>query len=372
MRYRRLLPFYLTLALAVILAAGAHAQPAPQTTPALAACGTTHGNVEILCGTHAPEDLEPTPDGKYLIVAQFEHADSMGKGHGIALFDIAAKTFIPMPVTVAPHADWGSPSCPGPMGDGLVAHGISLTKRTGGLLELYVINHNRRESMEMFEVKHEGAGWALVWHGCVVSPKEYNDVAALPDGGFLASHPTALMTDLKDDLLRYSGKPIGYVVRWTRSGGEQELPGTRVGYPNGILASPDGRFMYLDAWTAREVHQYDLKQSRDMRAVPVQFMPDNISWIDPKLNRGIKTPLILAAGVKGAENNQCPAGSGHLCAQQFGVAEIDARTMKTRLVYESPADDPLIAGASVAVEVGNSIYIGAYQGDRLLKINLKK
>jgi DNA-binding beta-propeller fold protein YncE len=357
-----------SLTLAVL---GAQSQQ-PEPKPPLAACGTTHGNVEVLCGAHSPEDLEPTPDGKYLIVAQFEHANSSGEGQGIALFNIAAKTFEKMPVTVEPRTDWGSPSCPGPMGNGLVAHGISLAQRSDGVRELYVINNNRRQSMEMFELTQTGGNWALAWHGCVVSPKEFNDVAALADGGFIASHPTALMTDLKDDAFRYSGKPLGYVVRWTPAKGEEELPGTRVGYPNGVVVTPDGRFMYLDAWTAREVHKYDLKRGKDTQVTKLDFMPDNLAWIDPHINPGSKGHPMLAAGVKGVKNSHCPSGSKDLCVQQFSVAEIDGNTMKARVLYEAPTNDPLIGGASVAVEVGGALYIGSYEGDRILKITLKK
>ena len=45
-------------------------QGSPPPPPPLMECGT-HGEVEILCGTRSPEDLEPTPDGKFLIVSQF-------------------------------------------------------------------------------------------------------------------------------------------------------------------------------------------------------------------------------------------------------------------------------------------------------------
>jgi hypothetical protein len=48
------------------LAGAALAQPAtPPPPPPLLECGT-HGELEILCGTRSPEDLEPTPDGKFL------------------------------------------------------------------------------------------------------------------------------------------------------------------------------------------------------------------------------------------------------------------------------------------------------------------
>ena len=50
-------------------------------------------------------------------------------GAGLELFDIAAKTYSKIPVTAEPRKDWGDASCPGPVGDALVPHGISLGKR---------------------------------------------------------------------------------------------------------------------------------------------------------------------------------------------------------------------------------------------------
>ena len=63
----------------------------------------------------------------------------------------------------------------------------------------------------------------------------------------------------------FSGQPSGYVSRWMPGKGEAELPGTRAGYPNGVLVSADGRYMYFNAWTAKEVHKYDLKARQGNR-----------------------------------------------------------------------------------------------------------
>jgi len=354
------------VAASVALAQGKGGPPAPP----LLECGA-HGDIDIICGTRSPEDLELTPDGKSLIVSQFVGGPAGAGVAGLMLFDPAKKTFTRLPVSANPRKDWGDPACPGPIGDALRPHGISLLKRSGGAVQIFVVNHGGRESIEMFELEQAGGASSVVWHGCVVSKEAFNDVAAQPDGGFIATHPTALQPPPPppgqakaapgNDL--FSGQPSGYVSRWTPGKGEAELPGTRAGYPNGVLVSSDGRYMYFNAWTAKEVHKYDLKEGKETGMVKLDFMPDNISWTSKR--------TMLAAGVKGARGD-CPAGSGTTCIQAFGIAEIDPAKMEAKTVFDSEGKGALISGVSEALQVGNSIYIGAFQGDRIVKIPVKK
>lgn len=352
--------FPLLIAAGLMLASLAPAQPPAAPQPKLMDCGA-HGDMEILCGTHSPEDLEPTPDGKFLITGEFLNGRG-GPSAGLILFDMAKKSYTKMPVRAEARPDWGEAACPGPVGDALVPHGLSLSKRSGGAMQLYVVNHGGRQSMEMYELTKDGGAWGLVWRGCVVAKQEYNDVAALPDGGYIATHPTALQTPGANNNL-FDGHASGYVSRWTPGKGEAELPGTRAGYPNGVVVSADSRFMYFNAWTAKEVHKYDLRDEKEVSVVKLDFMPDNLTWT-PKRQ-------ILAAGVKGARG-ECPAGSGTPCILAFGVAEIDPARMVSKTVFDSEGKGALIQGVSVALEAGNAIYIGAFQGDRLVKIPVKK
>ena len=100
----------IVLALAGI---GAAQQPGTQpAAPALMACGV-HGDIEVLCGTRSPEDLELTPDGKYLIATQFVNLGRTGTtGAGMAIFDLAKKTFTKMAVTDEPDKSWAIPPVP--------------------------------------------------------------------------------------------------------------------------------------------------------------------------------------------------------------------------------------------------------------------
>ena len=358
----------LVLLAGVALAGLAQAQAkggAPQ--PALLGCGA-HGDIDIICGTRSPEDLEQTPDGKSIVVSQFVNGPAGAGIAGLMLFDLAKKTFTRITPSAEPRKDWGDPACPGPIGDALRPHGISLLKRNNGAIQVYVVNHGGRESIEMFELKHTRGTPDLIWHGCVVSTQAYNDVAAQPDGGFIATHPTALQPPTGQakgapTFNLFSGQASGYVSRWIPGKSETELPGTRAGYPNGVLVSSDGRTMYFNAWTAKEVHKYDLKEGKETGMVKLDFMPDNISWTSQR--------TMLAAGVKGT-GGDCPAGSGAPCIQGFDVAEIDPAKMVAKTVFDSEGKGALISGVSEALQVGNSIYIGAFQGDRIVKIPAKK
>lgn len=346
---------------ALVLAGVCAAQEKGPAGPPLASCGV-HGDIEVLCGTHSPEDLELTPDGKYLIATQFVNMGRAGSaGFGMALFDVAKKTFTKMSVTDAPDKSWGDAACPGPIGDALVSHGESLRKRRNGAWALYVVNHGGRQSIEMFEVKPAAGSWALVWRGCEVAAHDYNDVAILPDGGFVGTYPTALASGGAGG--PFGGAVTGYVARWTPGKGESEIMNTRIRYPNGVVVSADGRYMYVNEFAGRQVFKYDLKDEKMIGSAKVDFLPDNLTWT--------KEGRLLAAGVKGARGD-CPEGSGRPCIQGFGVAEINPADMQARVIFDSAAHDPLISGVSVALEVGDSIYLGAFQGDRLVKIPYPK
>ncbi len=335
------------------------AQRGPQPAqPALLGCGM-HGDSEVICGTRSPEDLEITPDGKYLVVTQFVNNPGQAVGLGLSLFDIAKKTFAPLASRDQPLAGWGDAACPGPIGAKLTGHGSSLVKRSDGAWQLFIVNHGGRESIEMYELKPAGASWEMLWHGCVPSKEAYNDVAALSNGGFIATHPTALQQQGQN---LFDGAPSGFVVRWTPGQGETELPGTRTGYPNGVVVDTAARFAYFNAWTRSEVHKYDLRDNKETQVIKLTFMPDNLTWT--------ADGQLLAAGVKGTRGD-CPQGSGEPCIQGFGVAAINPANMQQRMVFDSAGKGALIGGVSVAFRAGDAVYIGAFQGERLVKVPWK-
>ncbi|MBN2321902.1 MAG: SMP-30/gluconolactonase/LRE family protein [Acidobacteria bacterium] len=334
-----------------ILLPGSFADAQPGAfNPQLLECGR-HGEVEVVCGTVAPEDFERTPDGRFLIVAK------MGRGEerGLDLFELATQTFVEIPLSAEKRPDWGEAACTESIGGRIQPHGLSLSKRASGEWQLYVVNHSVRESMEMYELLPDGAKWKLAWRGCVPAREPYNDVAALPDGSFVATRPQAIQ---KEGQSPFGGAPSGNVAVWTAGDGERVLPGSEYGYPNGVLVSGDGRFAYISGWATRDLHQYDLTAKKEVAKCEFNFMPDNLTWT--------QDGKILAAGIKGVNGN-CPPESDHPCIQGFKVAEVDPKTLERRILYDNDGM-ALINGVSVATEAGNAIYVGSFQGDRLVKL----
>lgn len=331
----------------MLQASTTNAQPGA-VNPPLLDCGT-QGNAELVCGTQAPEDFEVTPDGKYLVIAKF----GQNVASALDLFNLDTHAFSVLPMSAEKKAGWGEPGCTESIGMQTGAHGLSLTQRTSGEWQLYVVNHRVRESMEMFELQPDGAAWKLVWRGCVMAQQPYNDVSALPDGGFVATRPTALVKEGQDI---FAGEPTGNVGRWSEAGGEQLLPGTEYGYPNGVLVSKDGRYAYISGWTTRSFHRYDLTAMRETGRADFSFMPDNLTWTaDGKL---------IAAGIKGVNGN-CPETSTTPCLQGMMVAQVDPESLQVSVLFDNEGR-ALINGTSVGIKVDDSIYVGSFQGERLV------
>ncbi len=333
----------------LLLRSSADAQPG-EFNPQLLGCGR-QGDVEVICGTNAPEDFEPTPDGRYLIVAKMGRDENKG----LDLFDPAARTFAPIPLSAEKKPDWGDNACTESIGGRIQPHGLSLSKRTSGEWQLYIVNHSIRESMEMYELLADGAKWKLVWRGCVLASKPYNDVAALPDGSFVATRPQALH---KEGQNVFGGGPSGNVAVWTKENGERVLPGSEYGYPNGVVVSKNGRYAYISGWTTLDLHKYDLKAEKEIAKCELAFMPDNLTWK--------RDGKILAAGIKGVSGN-CPKDSQHPCLQGFMLAEVDPETLEHRILYDNNGK-ALINGVSVAIDAGDAFYVGSFQGDRVVKV----
>ena len=344
-----------------LLAGGAHAE-------AIVGCEPRHG-LEPICGFQGSEDIEVLPGEAQLIVSQSRVSLTAAgrmewKPSSLAAFDVARRlnrVLYPLGPAAAAEGDWGDVDCLGEIGTALSPHGIHLSRRSGGEWQLLVVNHGIRESVEMFEVTGSGDDLGLKWRGCAMAPAHvfFNDTAALPGDEFLVT----VMMDARETMATAAakarqGQDSGYVLRWTRAGGFVRVHGSESPLTNGIQASKDGRVMFIDV--AGEVRKIDLATGRLLGVAKVPN-PDNLSWTrDGKL---------LTAGLqKDANVAPCMADFRAPCGAAFNVFVIDADTMQAKLLLAH--EGAPMGMATVAVEAGDSLYLGSAAGDRIVRFPL--
>jgi len=342
----------LCLALAVSASAGAEVSSTVSCKPV--------DEIESICSLDKPEDIVAAPNGRDLIFGQF------GENGSIAVLDTHKQSvhilYPGSDSSIASDDLWGEPSCKTP-GESFQAHGIDLSKRSDGRWQLLVVNHGSRESVEFFELEFGNEGRTrATWRGCVVMPDQgnINDVAGLPDGGFLVTHMADKDRQMWQLFLSFFGVDSGFVYRWDKSAGFSQVPGTEGKMPNGILLSPDGKSLFLNIYFGNELRKYDLASGELLGSVDIE-KPDNLSW-SPRGKLLVASQhsslmeLLSSLDPQGPEPSLLP----------FSIIEVDPDTLEKRVLLRREGE-PMGAG-TVAVELDGYLYIGSYVGDRMIKM----
>ena len=336
--------------------------------------------VTPICGFLNPEDLVALPGTDWLIVSQGTFASGAeGDGSLVAYrpSDGARAHLYPSdsgrsasPVSYQHREGWGDTSCPGEPDPALFApHGIDLAKGASGRSVLAVINHGGREAVELFDVGDAAGTPSLTWLGCVPMPPDRmaNDVVLMPGGGLAVSNmmPTASGLGMLPVMLKLQlGWDTGSILRWNDRDGEEgwnEIEGSAACAPNGLEVSPDGREIYFTEWAAKRFVRLRLNPSGEATRDSIQLphLPDNVTWT--------REGVLLIAGQQGelSEVIGCESGGG-ACAMPFSVVAVDPRTLESRVVVEHAGT--AAGAASVALQVGDELYIGSFSSDRVARI----
>jgi hypothetical protein len=303
------------------------------------------------------------PDDSLLI-------SSMDSSRKLYHFDTARQVLTALTVDLTPPAErerWGEADCPAP--ELMLSHGLDLAQRLDdGSWQLLVVNHHERESIEFFEVRDSRAGDppVLRWRGCVMAAPnaQFNDVAALPDGGFLATDPITASWQLLRMLMGSVGMDTGRVYRWSPDSGYRAVPHTEGAYPNGILLSADGESFYLNLYLDGEVRKHDLETGEVLARVAVDKPDNSALGSDGTLlvasHRAPVMAMLAAVGSGAGERNTIP----------FDIVAIDPDEFSASVRFRS--DGTAMGGGTVAQQVGNQLYIGAFRGDRFLRVTLNR
>lgn len=332
--------------------------------PPITSCAPM-GSRTPLCGFQNPEDLALLPGGRHVLVS--EYGESGRRAGRLSLLDLASNEHLSLFAGAEPVApgSWGAPDCAGPPSKAFSPHGIHLAQRTDGSLQLLVVNHGGRESVEMFEVLRDGERWQLAWRGCAEAPNDMlNDLVTLPEGGFLTTRfgpgsPLSFVLALAKATL--FGGDTGWVYVWSREHGFKELPGTRGAGPNGIELSVDGAKILLNLTLANEVLRID----RRTGAVEAR-----ISLPQPDNSTCTSEGKLLVASLRGTARElvACSGLEHGSCAMPFAIVALNPKTMAMTTVYEGGPGTPSSA-ATVALEAERTLLIGSYAGDRIVRVD---
>ena len=338
------------------LAAGSDL-PQPTTETALLDCESMQG-IDVHCGYKNPEDLVIAPNGEQLIVSEMGEfmLDSPGK---LSMLDLRSGERAEIAIDwSADGRAWGADSCPAPEVAAFSPHGIDLITRPDGRHQLLVVNHGKRESVEFFELVAGDTIWSLAWRGCALPPGDpfINDVAGLVDGGFVVTHMWDKSMPLETVVERLDrGENVGWVWEWQADDGFTKLPGSDEVMPNGIAVSADNSKIYVNVYLGNRVIRIDRASGMRDGVIDVQ-QPDNVTVDD-------EGSLWIASHKHDPIGQTCAAVTAGPCLLPYEVLKVDPEAWQAQVV--AAGDGAPMGYTTVALRVGDRLYLGSAHGDRV-------
>jgi hypothetical protein len=317
-----------------------------------------------VCGLQNPEDVIALPGTRWLLASELRRpGDPPGSIVAFTLDGARAATVVgpstPVERLVDPILEKNAEICPGELRPGdLAPHGMDLVVEEKPPWLLLVVNHGVRQSIEVYDVTPADGPPRLRWLACIPLPDgfEANDVAALPDGELVAS--ATRTENMAYALVRLAlGLPTGDVLGWSAEGGWRHVEGSRVGMPNGVAMS--GERVFVADWSGSRLVRIDRATGR-RDEISLPHHPDNLSWApDGRL---------LAAGQIGSIRVAlgCLDAAVRNCGQPWSVIAVDPETLATTTI--ASGDGREFGAASSAIFVGDTLVVGTWAGDRVLRM----
>jgi hypothetical protein len=337
---------YLVLLLLNVIAAPSHAAgPAAGCDP--------QGATEYVCGQRRAEDLIRIPGTDWVLGSWLS-----GGVVAISTRDRSTTVLYPDPQAVERHDKATYGDCPGPPDDTQKGRfstaGIALRTGKNGVHTFYAVHYGWERGVDVFELDARGARPVATWVGCVTAPKGVgvDGLVPLENGGFMITNWVNTGVDFKAELARMkTGEVNGQLWSWYPSSGWAKVPGSESSGPNGIELSPDGKWIYFNAWGAMQFVRLSRGLAVSKRdIVQLDFRADNIRW-------GPDGNLILA-GQAADENGT-------------RVVRLDPGTLKVTELVTLP-NSPSFGFGTGAIQVGNTLWIGSAVSDRIAIVPLPK
>ncbi len=311
--------------------------PAPPCNPA---------DAHWVCGQQTPEDLVALPGGAWVISSAYQ-----GTG-GMNLINVAARRSVavfPGPAVKQEPDKKAYPQCPVPPDAAkFTTHGVFVEPGRGPIVRVMAVGHGARESIEVFKVDMRPATPSLTWVGCVIAPEPIglNAVRGLADGGFVTTNwlPRGGGQDALQKMM--AGEKNGELWEWHATSGWRKVPGSEAAGANGVELSADGKTIYMAAWGSQSFIRLSRGAKQVKRdEIPLGFRVDNIHFA--------RDGSLLAAGQITDPANRTSR-----------VVKVDPKTLVVKDIL-TRADDSTFAGNTTAIEIGKTLWLGSYRGDRI-------
>ena len=317
--------------------------------------------LKVYCNFMNPEDLVLTPDGNFLIVAEFGGmAPLVGMTSGkLSFFNIKDKTKSNARITFREN-EWGSDNCLRDPSIPFGPHGIDLVQRDDGKLQLAVVSHYPNESIEMFELIKKD-GWALEWKGCIDVDGQYyfNDVSLDTSGNFYASH----MFDSDFSMIRalwnvFAKSDTGMAVKWTQDHKFEELMYTAGSFPNGIALDQKNNNLIVNYNLGDKSILFDLNSKRPL-GIYEHNSPDNVV---------IQDGFAWVTNHDHSVTESFGCGESANCTLPFSVNKLSLLDLSLVESYKFKSKN--MGVGTVGLPHDGSLWIGSYRSDRIAEGNL--
>jgi len=359
-----------TLAMAVVASLAAACGPATDEPATAVAPGANQGQCapageyEFVCGPANAEDLVIIPGTAWVI------SSAMAQGAPLYLVDSRTRSWQGLYPAESAGAEFDAatyPSCPGtPDLSNFNTHGLNLRQHADGSMTLYAVSHGGREAIEVFVIRDPSGTPALTWVGCVPMPEglEANSVASFADGSLVATvliHPGRTFED------SVAGRPTGGVYEWSPGDAAFTLvEGTALPGNNGIEVSADGsEFFVVSSGLLTVVAFEHSNPSRQLRTtVPLEIVPDNVHMAPDGRLVTAGTVIDEPACGQFPSPEEFDIEAYAQCPRGFIAYAIDPASMRSEILARGAAT-PSFSNATMALEVGDEVWVGTFSGDRI-------
>lgn len=309
------------------------------------------------------EDLVALPNSPWILASSMASPSNPGGIYAINSHDHRVYHLYPpegdVPVTESAE---NSP-CPSPPGR-LAPHGLSLARTDNGDVMLYAVNHEGRESIEIFSVRQndkQAKPPSLAWRDCLPMPEgaSANSVTAGATGVVYATVAGPYF-DLPS---RIEPFPSSGVIALKPGGSWYTLAAFDNRLTNGIAMSADNKRVFVADWYQGSVLVLDTDNpGNPVATIELGFLVDNLRLGDEGS---------LWAGGHIANHGdvmRCYNSDARQCAQPFGIARIDPESLEVYCQDRLPALEQFDT-ATVALANGGRLWLGTVRGRHLMVLH---